>query len=394
MPEPRGRARHGAAVRSGRRRATSRSGTGWRAAPTASRGRAARWRTRSSPTSARSGLPGIDWEYALVHLHDDLRRNYGEDFLREGVAHPISHTLDLAYGYHCTARVARHVGDHELADHLDDARRALGATRSTTRTGLLHRLDLLRGRPGNYSFRLLHDMRDRIELAGGDDAFVEMLDAFFGYGASPVKPARRATRFEDELANGYALGPLRGAQQRARHGGAVGLPVRRPTRSHHRGGARRRPPAVRHRSWRPAGQRRLRRPQLLVRLGVARALPGRRPEPVPRQRSLLRPSREIRVGERRLRIETDRTSSSRTPAARPSTCSRSRSTATRSTAPGCAVTRCTAAADYSSSSARSRATGDATPARRRPRPTDPDRRPDRTEIARQSHARIERRTRP
>ncbi len=66
------------------------------------------------------GLPGIDWEYALVHLHDDLRRNYGEDFLEKGVAHPISHTLDLAYGYRCTAKVARHVGDHELADQLDE----------------------------------------------------------------------------------------------------------------------------------------------------------------------------------------------------------------------------------------------------------------------------------
>ena len=81
------------------------------------------------------GLPGIDWEWALVHLHDDLRRNYGEDFLENGVAHPISHTLDLAYGYHCTAQVARHVGDDALADQFDDLAAPLDATRSTRRPG-------------------------------------------------------------------------------------------------------------------------------------------------------------------------------------------------------------------------------------------------------------------
>ena len=91
------------------------------------------------------GLPGIDWEYALVHLHDDLRRNYGEDYLEKGVAHPISQTLDLAYGYHCTARVARHVGDDELADHLDElAERWTNAFDPAT--GLLVDSDLLRGR--------------------------------------------------------------------------------------------------------------------------------------------------------------------------------------------------------------------------------------------------------
>lgn len=27
------------------------------------------------------GLPGIDWDWALVHMHNDLRRTYAEDFL-------------------------------------------------------------------------------------------------------------------------------------------------------------------------------------------------------------------------------------------------------------------------------------------------------------------------
>ncbi len=34
------------------------------------------------------GVDGIDWDWALVHMHNDLRRTYGEDFLLRGVAHP------------------------------------------------------------------------------------------------------------------------------------------------------------------------------------------------------------------------------------------------------------------------------------------------------------------
>ena len=154
------------------------------------------------------GLPGIDWEYALVHLHDDLRRNYGEDYLEKGVAHPISHTLDLADGYHCTARVARHVGDHELAAHLDElADRWRNAFDPAT--GLLVDSTFYEGGRWNYSFRLLHDMAARIELAGGETAFVEMLDRFFGYGASPVEQLGEPP-FAEELVAGYALDRFEG----------------------------------------------------------------------------------------------------------------------------------------------------------------------------------------
>lgn len=153
-------------------------------------------------------LPGIDWEYALVHLHDDLRRNYGEDYLEKGLAHPISQTLDLSYGYHCTARVARHVGDHELADHLDElASRWINAFDPAT--GLLVDSTFYEGGVWNYSFRLLHDMAARIELAGGADAFVAMLDRFFGYGEPPVKQLVEPP-YEHDLAAGFALNRFEG----------------------------------------------------------------------------------------------------------------------------------------------------------------------------------------
>lgn len=153
-------------------------------------------------------LPGIDWEYALVHLHDDLRRIYGEDYLEKGVAHPVTHTLDLAYGYHCTARVARHVGDHVLADHLDGlSTRWVNAFDPAT--GLLIDSEFYEGGRWNYSFRLLHDMAARVQLAGGDEAFVAMLDRFFGFGEPPVKQLTEPP-FEHELAAGYALNRFEG----------------------------------------------------------------------------------------------------------------------------------------------------------------------------------------
>lgn len=149
------------------------------------------------------GLDGIDWDWALVHMQDDLRRVYGEDFLEKDVVHPITHTLDLAYGYHCTAVIARGLGDRRLADELEQrARHWVNAFEPET--GLLRRSTYYEGGRWNYSFRLLHDMAARIALAGGDDRFVDMLDAFFGFGQPPVRQLGTPP-FADEYRAGAAL---------------------------------------------------------------------------------------------------------------------------------------------------------------------------------------------
>lgn len=158
--------------------------------------------------AAIADLPGIDWDWALVHMHADLRRTYGEDFLVSGVAHPITHTLDLAFGYHCTARIARKVGDDRLADVLD-RHAADWANAFDPATGLLVDSTFYEGGRWNYSFRLLHDMAGRIELAGGDDAFVALLDRFFGRGAPPVKQLGESPSAH-EVAVGYALDRFEG----------------------------------------------------------------------------------------------------------------------------------------------------------------------------------------
>lgn len=154
------------------------------------------------------GLPGIDWEWALVHMSDDLRRTYGEEFLLHGEAHPISHTLDLAFGYWATAKVARRVGDTALAEQFEAlAERWVNAFDPSS--GLLKDSTYYEGTRYNYSFRLLHDMASRIELSGGAEPFVAQLDEFFGYGAPAVtQPGNRPGVVE--MLAGYELGRFEG----------------------------------------------------------------------------------------------------------------------------------------------------------------------------------------
>lgn len=154
------------------------------------------------------GLPGMDWDWALVHMHNDLRRTYGEEFLLRGVAHPISHTLDLAFAYWCTSQIAAHVGDPDLVEQFAPLA-AQWINAYDVSTGLLQDSTYYEGGRWNYSFRLMHDMAARIKLSGGDDAFVEQLDQFFGYGApAVVQPGLRPGI--EEMAAGYALNRFEG----------------------------------------------------------------------------------------------------------------------------------------------------------------------------------------
>ncbi|MEM1209825.1 MAG: GH92 family glycosyl hydrolase [Planctomycetota bacterium] len=132
------------------------------------------------------GIPGIDWERAATMMMRDLSRGgIGEKFMHQGHVHPITHTLDLAYGCYCTARVAKHIGDDLLFEQMMD--KAGGWKNAfNAETGLLQPSTFYEGGKWNYSFRLLHDMPGRIALSGGARPFVEQLDRFFGFGSHPV----------------------------------------------------------------------------------------------------------------------------------------------------------------------------------------------------------------
>lgn len=154
------------------------------------------------------GVTDVDWDWALVHMDLDLRRSYGEEFLLRGVAHPVTHTLDLAFGYHCTALVARYVGDLQLAAQCE-ALATQWRNAFDAQSGLLVDSSFYEGGKWNYSFRVLHDMQARIDLAGGDEAFLTLLDAFFGYGAEPVQQVGVRPGVAELLA-GYGLNRFEG----------------------------------------------------------------------------------------------------------------------------------------------------------------------------------------
>ena len=78
-----------------------------------------------------------------------------------------------------------------------------------TETGLLVDSTFYEGGKWNYSFRLTHDMAQRIALAGGEAQFAELLDRFFGVGAGPVKQLGLAPDV-DAIADGYALDRFEG----------------------------------------------------------------------------------------------------------------------------------------------------------------------------------------
>ncbi len=154
-------------------------------------------------------LPGIDWDSALTYMVNDLHRAFGETFLESNApVHPITHTLDLAYGCWCTATLARALGDHDLANNLDQhAHRWRSAFDPDT--GLLIDSTFYEGGKWNYSFRLLHDMAGRIELAGGDEPFLKLLDAFFGFDADAVVQLGDRP-YGEAVTTGYALNRFEG----------------------------------------------------------------------------------------------------------------------------------------------------------------------------------------
>ena len=121
------------------------------------------------------------------------RSRFGE-YARKQVVDPLSHTLDIAYAHFCMARMARAVGHQSIHDHSAEQsihwRNAFDAG-----TGLLREdSTYYEGENWNYSFRFLHEMKERIGMAGGDRGFVALLDKFFGF-AEPAH-GERVFRFE------------------------------------------------------------------------------------------------------------------------------------------------------------------------------------------------------
>ncbi|MBK1881242.1 glycoside hydrolase family 92 protein [Luteolibacter pohnpeiensis] len=140
-----------------------------------------------------------DWDRVLSLLWKTSQSGKGRksrfgEYGRSYVVNPLSHTLDIAYAHFCMARMARTVG-HQVIHDRASALSVHWRNAFDPATGLLREdSTYYEGENWNYSFRLLHDMRARIELAGGEGRFVQLLDKFFGF-AEPGH-GERIFRFE------------------------------------------------------------------------------------------------------------------------------------------------------------------------------------------------------
>lgn len=140
-----------------------------------------------------------DWERVLALLWKTSQNCKGQngrfgEYARNHIANPLSHTLDIANAHFCMARMARAIG-HQLIHDRAGALSVHWRNAFDPSTGLLREdSTYYEGENWNYSFRLLHDMDSRINLAGGNDRFINLLDKFFGF----VEPGHgeRVIRFE------------------------------------------------------------------------------------------------------------------------------------------------------------------------------------------------------
>ena len=146
-------------------------------------------------------MRGIDgnWDSVLALLWRTSLSGKGRggkfaEFAKHHVVRPLSHTLDLAFANWCISQLAKRLGDQVIYDKsiplADHWRNAFDES-----TGLLSEdSDYYEGEYWNYSFRFLHDMVGRINLAGGEERFVELLDLFFGF--TEPEPGQTVHHFE------------------------------------------------------------------------------------------------------------------------------------------------------------------------------------------------------
>ena len=127
------------------------------------------------------GVP-IDLAEAMKQLRLDIMpETRFADYKAEGRCKDIAHTIDVADGMNAARALAEAAGDQELADFCKSDMGKWTAA-FDRETGLLDpNSRYYEGSYWNYSFRLMHDMPTRVEIAGGKEAYAKLLDRFFGF---------------------------------------------------------------------------------------------------------------------------------------------------------------------------------------------------------------------
>lgn len=111
---------------------------------------------------------------------------FNKDFIESGYCKRYTHILDICEALNAMSVIARTLGENDTAERFETlASRWINAF--DVSTGMMSTdSPYYEGTNKNYSFRLLHNMQERIDLIG-KERFVAELDELFGYSREPVK---------------------------------------------------------------------------------------------------------------------------------------------------------------------------------------------------------------
>lgn len=147
---------------------------------------------------------------ALDAVYNDLKLNGFDELVKtaENVRN-VSYILDITDACAACARMAKEEGRAALAKRFKETA-DLWINTYDKSTGLLKdNGSFYEGTVWNYSFRPVHNMKERISLAGGDKNFCRLADRFFGFcdqsaGASVFEGFNNETDMESPYAYHFA----------------------------------------------------------------------------------------------------------------------------------------------------------------------------------------------
>ena len=124
----------------------------------------------------------IDLQAAAREIRRDVMPPHKfADYKETGICDDIAHTVDIADGCNAARVIAEAAGDAELAEFCAELSRKWVAA-FDRKSGLLNpESRYYEGNHWNYSFRLMHDMETRLDIAGGRENYAKLLDRFFGF---------------------------------------------------------------------------------------------------------------------------------------------------------------------------------------------------------------------
>lgn len=133
------------------------------------------------------GVQGVDWNEALDCMIGDITKEANAPFFKgEKVSDYASHTIDLCIAAYSISQLAKELGRDDVAEKYLKLSEAWISVYDKETGSLYKNGKFYEGCNLNYSFRLLPDMKKRVEIAGGAEKLEKTLDDFFGFNSEPA----------------------------------------------------------------------------------------------------------------------------------------------------------------------------------------------------------------